>query len=622
MKIVDRLWKILKLLLEKERTKWQKFSVLLFLDVAIIIFSLFMAIQLRFGFIFPEKYRPVFWQWVLVFILAKFLFLYAFKMYSISLRFVGIVEFFRLIKVFFLFLVLAETVNLWLFRGYFLDFSPPSGVIIIDSIISFALFGFVRLLNRLYYEFFLPKSLDGKRTLIMGANFKSERLIKGLRMAKVGLVPLLIVDKHPEKVGNEIYGLPVIGYNQDITRSIRLNRIETALINLPEAEHKEVTEIFNRLKKAGLNDIRIVPRMEEWKESVNQIHAINIEDLLARQTITIDFQSVSENLHDKTVMVTGAAGSIGSEIVRKLRELKVQRVVAIDMDESGLFNLQQELLPYLADGQSFTYVVVSICNRHKMHALFLEYAPQIIFHAAAYKHVPLMEEFPEEAIRTNVLGTYELVLLADQYKVEKFVNISTDKAVKPRSIMGASKRLAEMICQDMNKSSTSFISVRFGNVLGSRGSVVPLFVEQIRRGGPITVTHPDMCRYFMTIPEAVLLVMQAQFLSQGGEVFVLEMGEPVRIIDLAQNLIRLNGLEPGQDIEIVFTGLRAGEKIFEELLTAEEGVVKTIHEKIYIAKFKERPAANGLQGIIVELQKAINEPPEIREIIDRFVQTI
>jgi len=612
----------LMLLIMRERTKRLRFSVLLFLDVVIIIASIFMAIQLRFGFTFPEQYRPIFWQWVLAFILAKFLLLYILKLYSFSLRFVGIVEFFRLIKAFFLFITLTEAFNLWLLRVYFPAFSLPSGVIIIDSIVSFALFGFIRLLNRLYYEFFLPEKAKGKRTLIMGANFKSERLIKGLRMARVGLVPLLIIDKHPGKVGKEIYGLPVIDYKQDITRTIRLNRIETALINLPEAEHKEVTDVFNRLKKAGLNDIRIVPRMEEWKESVHQIHTINIEDLLARQAVKIDFQNISENLHDKTIMVTGAAGSIGSEIVRKLRELQVRRVLAIDMDESGLFNLQQELLPLLAAGQQFTYVIASICNQHKMNVLFRDQAPQIVFHAAAYKHVPLMEEYPEEAIRVNVLGTRELALLADKYKVEKFVNISTDKAVKPRSIMGASKRLAEMICQELKKSSTQFISVRFGNVLGSRGSVVPLFIEQIRRGGPVTITHPDVCRYFMTIPEAVQLVMQAQYLSQGGEVFVLEMGEPVRIVDLAQNLIRLNGLEPGTDIEIVFSGLRPGEKIFEELLTAEEGVENTIHEKIYIAKFNKRPPANGLQGIITEIQKAVNEPLEIRKIIDHFMQTI
>ena len=621
MKMADCLRERLMLLITGERMKWLRFSVLLFGDVLISIISLFMAIQLRFGFTFLEIYRPFFWQWVLALILLKVILLNLFKLYSFSLRFVGIVEFFRLIKAFVLFMVVATAVNLWLVRSHSPDLSLPSGVIIIDSLISFSLFGFLRLLRRLYFEFFKSNSKEGKRTLIVGANMKSERLIKDMRLSKMGLFPMAIADDSSEKLGKEIYGLPVIDFKQDITRTIRMNRIETGLINLPEAEHKEVTAVFNRLKKAGLNDIRIVPRMEEWKESVHQIHVINIEDLLARQAVKIDFQSVSENLHSKTVMVTGAAGSIGSEIVRKLRELQVQRVVAIDMDESGLFNLQQELLPYLTDGQRFTYVVVSICNRHKMHALFREHNPQVVFHAAAYKHVPLMEEFPEEAIQTNVLGTYELALLADQYKVEKFVNISTDKAVKPRSIMGISKRLAEMICQDMKQSSTHFISVRFGNVLGSRGSVVPLFVEQIRRGGPVTVTHQDICRYFMTIPEAVLLVMQAQFLSQGGEVFVLEMGEPVRIVELAQNLIRLNGLEPGKDIEIVFTGLRPGEKIFEELLTAEEGVVKTIHNKIFIAKFIKQPAANSLQGIIAELQKAINEPHEIRKIINHFVQT-
>jgi FlaA1/EpsC-like NDP-sugar epimerase len=618
---MDLFRKKLKLLIPEKIERWHRFSVLLFLDILISITSMFMAIQLRFGFTFPEKYRGFFWQWCLAFFLAKFLFLYAFKMYSFSLRFVGIVEFFRLIKAFFLFLVLTAAVNLWLLRGYFPAYSIPSGVIVIDPIISFTLFGFIRVLKRLYLEFFLPANALGKRTLIVGANLKTERLIKDMRMSKMGIVPMAIADNFIEKLGSEIYGLPVIDYKQDITRTIRLNRIETALINLPDANHREVKDVFDRLKQSGINDIRIVPRMEEWKESVHQIHVINIEDLLARQAVKIDFQSVSEKLRDKMVMITGAAGSIGSEIVRKLRELQVQRVIAIDMDESGLFNLQQELLPYLTDGQRFTYVVVSICNRDKMRALFREHNPQIVFHAAAYKHVPLMEEFPEEAIRTNVLGTYELVLLADQYKVEKFVNISTDKAVKPHSMMGASKRLAEMICQSMKQSSTHFISVRFGNVLGSRGSVVPLFIEQIRRGGPVMVTHPDICRYFMTIPEAVLLVMQAQFLSQDGEVFVLEMGEPVRIVELAQNLIRLNGLEPGQDIEIVFTGLRPGEKIVEELLTAEEGVVKTIHNKIFIAKFRKQPAANNLYNVIAELQKAINEPHAIRKIINRFVQT-
>lgn len=620
MAIMNFLRKHFELLTERKIAKRVRFAVLLFGDVLISVFSLSMAIELRFGFVFPEQYKKIFWQWVLALVLLKFILLYLFKLYSFSLRFVGIIEFFRLIKAFFLFLGLALGANLWLFRTNFPHLSLPSGTIIIDSLISFSLFGFIRLIRRLYYEFFRAYGKEGKRTLIVGANIKSERLIKDMRLSRTGLFPMAVADEFSEKLGKEIYGLPVIDFKQDITRTIRMNRIETCLINLPKAGHKEVSDVFARLKKAGMNDIRIVPRMDEWKESVNQIHPIKIEDLLSRQAIRIDFKNISENLHDKTVMVTGGAGSIGSEIVRKLRELRVQRVVAVDMDESGLFNLQQELLPLLTDKQQFLYVVASICSQHKMNALFRDHTPQVVFHAAAYKHVPLMEEYPEEAARVNVLGTRRMVMLADQYKVEKFVNISTDKAVKPRSVMGASKRLSEMICQDMGRSSTHFISVRFGNVLGSRGSVVPLFLEQIRRGGPVTITHPDVNRYFMTIPEAVLLVMQAQYLSRNGEVFVLEMGEPVRIVDLAQNLIRLNGLEPGRDIEIVFTGLRPGEKLFEELLTAEEGVEKTIHKKVYIAKFKKPRPANGVQKILAEIQEAIDEPPKIRKILDRFMQ--
>jgi FlaA1/EpsC-like NDP-sugar epimerase len=607
------------LLTERNQTKWLRFAVLLFGDVIISIISLFIAIQLRFGFVYPEKYRPYFWQWALALILVKTVLMYSFNLYYFSLRFVGIIEFFRLIKVFFLFIVAATAANLLLLRSYSSDLSLPIGVLYIDSLISFSLFGFMRLIRRLYFEFFRTKSSGGKRTLIVGANIKSERLIKDMRLSKTGLLPMAIADELSGKLGKEIYGLPVIDFKKDITRTIRMNRIESALINLPKAGHKQVSEVFNRLKKAGLNDIRIVPRMDEWKESVNQIHPLNIEDLLSRDAVRIDLQNISADLRGKTVMVTGGAGSIGSEIVRKLRELQVQRVVAVDMDESGLFNLQQELLPLMAAGQQFIYVVASICNQRKMEALFRSHAPRIVFHAAAYKHVPLMEEFPEEAARVNVLGTQRMALLAERFKVEKFVNISTDKAVKPRSVMGASKRLAEMICQDMSSSSTQFISVRFGNVLGSRGSVVPLFLEQIRRGGPVTVTHPDVSRYFMTIPEAVLLVMQAQFLSRGGEVYVLEMGEPVRIVDLAENMIRLNGLEPGKDIEIVFSGLRPGEKIFEELLTAEEGVERTIHEKIFIAKFKTPRPADDLQKIVAEVRDSLDEPLQVRGIFDRFM---
>ena len=294
-----------ELLTKREIAKRVRFALLLFGDVLISVFSLSMAIELRFGFVFPEQYKKIFWQWVLALVLLKIILLYFFKLYSFSLRFVGIIEFFRLIKAFFLFLGLALGANLWLFRTNFPHLSIPSGTIIIDSLISFSLFGFIRLIRRLYYEFFRAYGKEGKRTLIVGANIKSERLIKDMRLSRTGLFPMAVADEFSEKLGKEIYGLPVIDFKQDITRTIRMNRIETCLINLPKAGHKEVSHVFARLKKAGLNDIRIVPRMDEWKESVNQIHPIKIEDLLSRQAVRIDFKNISENLHDKTVMVTG-----------------------------------------------------------------------------------------------------------------------------------------------------------------------------------------------------------------------------------------------------------------------------------------------------------------------------
>jgi FlaA1/EpsC-like NDP-sugar epimerase len=601
-------------LLTKEHRKWQRFSILLFSDLLISLFALFLAIQLRFGFHFPWQLKKPFWLWVLALAALKFVLLYLFRLYSFSLRFVGIVEFFRLLKAFVLFHVVLALGNLWLLRSYSPDFYIPTGVVIIDSLISFSLFGFIRLIHRLYFEFFRASSKMGKRTLIVGANIKTERLIKDMRMSKTGLYPWAVADESSEKLGKELYGLPLVNFKHDFTRTIRMNRIETGLINLPKAGHKEVSAIFSRLKQAGVNDIRIVPRMDEWKTSVHQIRRVDIEDLLSRQAVRIESKAVADELAAGTVLVTGAAGSIGSEIVRKLSALGVKRLVAFDSDESGTFQLQQELECCLRKSQEFSFVVGSIRDAQKLRRVFSRHRPQLVFHAAAYKHVPLMEAFPEEALRTNVIGTLDLARMAIEHRVGKFVNISTDKAVKPCSAMGASKRLAEMACQSLNGNGTRFLSVRFGNVLGSRGSVVPLFQEQIRRGGPLTLTHPNMRRYFMSIPEAVLLVFQAAHQGLGGEVFVLDMGDPVRIQDLAENLIRLNGLEPGKDIEIVTSGIRPGEKLFEELLTAEEGVDATSHDKIYVARFKEPLPGGFVERLAADCRKAEQDPGTIRSL--------
>jgi FlaA1/EpsC-like NDP-sugar epimerase len=318
-------------------------------------------------------------------------------------------------------------------------------------------------------------------------------------------------------------------------------------------------------------------------------------------------------------MVTGAAGSIGSEIVRQLIFFEVEKIIAVEVDETEVFNRELEVQKIKRDNQEIVFIIGDIREEQKMETVFDAYHPEIVFHAAAYKHVPLMERFPEEAVKTNVLGTFSLANLAVKFGVKKFINISTDKAVNPTSVMGASKRLAEIICRGMNGSESRFISVRFGNVLGSRGSVIPLFLKQIEEGGPLTVTHPDMQRYFMSEKEAVILVFQATLMGEGGEVFVLDMGEPVKIKQMAETLIRLNNLVPYEDIDIVFSGLRPGEKLFEELLTAEEGTDLTTHEKIYIAKNSSNYDSDKIAGLMAQLKRTIPDGEKLIKFLKQNV---
>lgn len=596
-----------------------RLAMLLIMDLIFSLAAFYIAILLRFGFTFPVKMRAIFWNWALVLSLIQVFSLFAFRLYGIILRFVGILELFHLLKAFVASTSLAIIINLFFARSDGRTLSMSVGVLLIDGLLAFSFFGIVRLLRRISLELFHQKKIMGKATLIVGANIKSERLIKELRLSCSKLKPVAIANMDDEQAEGRIFDLPVVNGDKELSREIHFRRIEAALINLPTANHREIKAVFDKLKSSGVNDIRIVPRMDEWKTSVHQIRNIDIEDLLARQVVHIESQAVSDELGKKSVLVTGAAGSIGSEIVRKLIQLGVNRLAILDIDESGVFQLQQELKPYLKNNQELNSVVGSIFDKEKIRHVLAKYQPQYVFHAAAYKHVPLMETFPEEALRTNVLGTSNMANLAIEYRVEKFINISTDKAVKPSSVMGASKRLAEMVCQSLSGNVTRFISVRFGNVLGSRGSVVPVFQEQIKRGGPLTLTHPDMRRYFMSIPEAVLLVLQAAHQGKGGEVFVLDMGDPVRIYDLAENLIRLNGLELGKDIEIVTTGMRPGEKLFEELLTAEEGVDATAHDKIYVARFKESLSADFAVRLASDCHGAGRDPEMIRALFAAYI---
>ena len=454
---------------------------------------------------------------------------------------------------------------------------------------------FLMFMFRLIYR--LNKILDKKnvsdtpkkRTLIVGAGDASVLILREMsKSVDNEYLPICIVDDDREKVGRQIMGVKVAGSTYeipDLCEKMNIDVILFALLSIPVREKKRILDIC---AKTYL-EVKIVPNiydtMTSNKSVTNGIRRVEVEDLLGREPVIFDPEKYGQYIINKKVLVTGGGGSIGSELCRQISSLNPKNLVILDIYENSAYDIQQELRRTFGNRVNFQVEIASIRDRAKLEKVFKKNNFDVIFHAAAHKHVPLMETNPEEAVKNNVFGTLNLVELADKYKVKRFVQISTDKAVNPTNIMGATKRICEMIVQSMDKvSSTEFVAVRFGNVLGSNGSVIPLFKEQIKAGGPVTVTHPDVIRYFMTIPEAVSLVLTAGGLAKGGEIFVLDMGDPVRIKDLAENLIRLSGFTPNQDIEIKYTGLRPGEKLYEELLLDEEGITKTDSKKIYIGK--------------------------------------
>jgi FlaA1/EpsC-like NDP-sugar epimerase len=413
------------------------------------------------------------------------------------------------------------------------------------------------------------------------------------------------VDDDPEKKKLLIHGIKVIGNRKEIPQIVKNLKVDLAVIAMPSVPSNEIRDIVSYVHKAGIDEIRIIPGRKEILSrniSILDIKKIDLKDLLSREPVEIEYSQLRKNLQGKRILITGAGGSIGAELGRQIAQFDPGLLAILDFDETELFHISQELRENHPGLRIFP-VLGDILNKEKMATVYHEVTPQLVFHAAAYKHVPVMENFPEEAIRVNILGTKILAELSVQCGVEKFIFISTDKVVNPTSLMGASKRVAEMVITDLNnQEKTHFVAVRFGNVLGSRGSVIPIFQEQIKKGGPVTITHPDMKRYFMTIPEAVLLVLQAGSMGHGGEVFVLDMGEQAKIYDVACELIRLSGLEPHKDISVVFTGARPGEKLFEEVLTAEEGVEPTTHPKIFKARIKKPLSQNTLNGNIEKLK--------------------
>ncbi len=426
-----------------------------------------------------------------------------------------------------------------------------------------------------------------KHTMIVGAGEAGYTLLKELQNSRfVNQNVCCIVDDDPGKQGKYLRGVLVAGTRYDICRLAEEYDIDEIMIAMPSADHATVQEILDLCSQTSCK-LKVLPglyQLVNGEVSVSKLRNVEIEDLLGREPVDTQIDSIMDYVSGKTVLVTGGGGSIGSELCRQIARHEPKRLILFDIYENNVYDIQQELKrehPEL----DLVALIGSVRNTHRINNVFETYRPEIVYHAAAHKHVPLMEDSPNEAIKNNVLGTYKTAQAADCFRTSRFVLISTDKAVNPTNIMGASKRLCEMVIQMMNhQSATEFVAVRFGNVLGSNGSVIPLFKKQIEEGGPVTVTHPDIIRYFMTIPEAVSLVLQAGAQARGGEIFVLDMGKPVKILDLALNLIRLSGYKPYEDIDIKFTGLRPGEKLYEELLMSEEGLQSTGNKLIHIGK--------------------------------------
>ena len=453
------------------------------------------------------------------------------------------------------------------------------------------------LLGRLIYEMTFS-SIKNKRelkprknTLIIGGGQSGDTIIEELLRPESIYNPVCILDDDKDKLGRLVNDVEIVGGIDNVEEVVKKYDINTIIFAIPSMPLEKRKVILNRLNQTGCH-VKVIPFISDLVSDIGvakQMRDINIDDLLGREAIRFDHQEVSELVKDKVVMVTGGGGSIGSELCRQIWAYGAKRLVIVDVYENTTYNIQQELLRKYGRDIDLFAEIVSITDKGELEKVFMQHKPDIIFHAAAHKHVPLMESEPVEAVKNNVFGTLNVVELAAKYKVKKFIMISTDKAVNPTNVMGATKRCCEKIIEMMAQShtKTNFAAVRFGNVLGSNGSVIPLFESQIKAGGPVTVTHPDIIRYFMTIPEAVSLVLQAGAFAKGGEIFVLNMGEPVKIKTLAENVIRMMGHVPDGDIKIEYTGLRPGEKLFEELLMAEEGLKETANDRIKIGKLSD-----------------------------------
>ena len=615
------------------------FFFLLF-DILIITLSLYISLVVHSDFNFNIRYPELIQKIVFYFIGLKILSLAVFRVYKMTWRYMGISDLANI----FIALLIAELVLLAISTPNALLPDLAIGglskrIFFVDGVVSFGLIGALRLSKRLYLEVLREKGPinRGKNTLIIGAGNAGEMMLRDMvRHGYRDFYPIGFLDDDPTKVGVHIHGVSVLGETDCLEAMILKHQVRAVVIAIPTLNHKILRSLYDGAKKAKVETIKIVPRIYDFSHpdiNMKTLEDISIEDLVGRQTVSVDYRGIGEFIRGKSVLITGAGGSIGSEIVVQTCAFGPEKVILFDNDETELHNQGlklQRLFPHLLE--RLIFVTGDVRDEARLREVFDAHRPRIVFHAAAYKHVPMMEHNPKEAAKVNIFGTFALAGAARDHGVEKFVMISTDKAVRPTSVMGATKRMAEYICRAFNEInrdsaqlSTRFMSVRFGNVLGSRGSVLPLFLEQLKHGGPLTVTDREMKRYFMTIPEAVSLVLQASILGDGGEVFVLDMGEPVHIVDIAEELIRIHGLEPYKDIDIQFTGLRPGEKLFEEILTAEEGTDASRHEKIFIARNDAKYSLEEFPEILREFSEVIEDPsPEsddrMKQLLRKYVK--
>lgn len=595
---------------------------LIVLDIVVICVSEFLALAMRFDFYFgsvDSRYIESVWSYLpigIAFTLAVF---YAFRLYHSLWSFAGVTEMQNVLTacvisaigqfIVMSILKLPMPRSCYFFYGFLL---------VAFTVLSRFLYRFVRV--------FRKKKIGNHsmRIMVIGAGEAGNLIIREIVNSDhlEGKV-CCIIDDDVSKQGSFVHGIKVVGNRNDIVKKAQDFQIEEIVIAMPSASRKVIKEIVSICQQTRCT-LKTLPGMYQLvngEVNVSKLRNVDVEDLLGRDPIEVNSDSITEYVIGQVVMVTGGGGSIGSELCRQIAQNAPKQLIIVDIYENSAYDIQQELRVKYPD-LDLVVLIASVRNTNRMNQIFKTYHPDIVYHAAAHKHVPLMEDSPNEAIKNNVFGTLKTVQAADKYHVSRFVMISTDKAVNPTNIMGASKRMCEMIIQAYNRrSETEFVAVRFGNVLGSNGSVIPLFRKQIERGGPVTVTHPDIIRYFMTIPEAVSLVLQAGAFAKGGEIFVLDMGEPVKILTLAENLIRLSGYVPYEDISIEFTGLRPGEKLYEEMLMEEEGLKETDNHMIHIGKpinFDEEEYFRQLEV----LRKMVKEEMSgVKEVVAQIVTT-